>query len=204
MIETNITRRWEKGIAHHFRSVELVKDIKELDYKFGNDFLCIKTGGDGDNGEHLMYLLDIYFENKDIEMNRGNTLKQKDQIHLLEKCKEFTDYGKDIHIFTYPNCGWDLVKQGLVTEDQKITIAGRAALWFLNKGEDPTDSKSVNFGKKEKKMTAEITFKKDKDEVVVHTPSNNVTLNMSNSVFDSLSKIIDGPYDVVEEEGEED
>ncbi len=49
-------------------------------------------------------------------------------------------------------------------------------------------------------MTAEITFKKDKDEVVVHTPSNNVTLNMSNSVFDSLSKIFGSDDDVIIDE----
>ena len=26
---------------------------------------CFKSGGDGDNGEHLMYLLDIHFEQID-------------------------------------------------------------------------------------------------------------------------------------------
>ncbi len=84
-----------------------------------------------------------------------DVIKQKDQIAMLEACKEFTDYGKNLNLFSYPNCGWDLVQQGLVTEDKKITIAGRAALWFLDKGDDPTNSASsvtvnLNLGKKEK------------------------------------------------------
>lgn len=65
MIETNITTRWEKGIDHHPASEKLVKAIAKLDFKYGGDYFCFKTGGDGDNGEHLMYLLDIYFETKD-------------------------------------------------------------------------------------------------------------------------------------------
>ncbi len=70
-------------------------------------------------------------------------LKQLDQVALLEKVLIFTDTGKFEGIFTYPNCGWDLVMQGLATEDRKITVAGRAELWLLGKGSDPTNSKSV-------------------------------------------------------------
>lgn len=64
-VETNITTRWEKGINHHPKSVEIFKAIKDNDWKYGNDYFCWKYGGDGDNGEHLMYLLDIYFEQQD-------------------------------------------------------------------------------------------------------------------------------------------
>jgi len=71
-----------------------------------------------------------------------DNLKQKDQIHLLEICAKFTDTGEWEGTFTYPNAGYDLVQQGLVTEDKKITIAGRAVLWFLDKGPDQTESKS--------------------------------------------------------------
>jgi hypothetical protein len=65
MIETNITKRWEQGTLHHPESKKIVEALSKLDWQFGNDHLCIKTGGDGDNGEHMMYLLDIYFERQD-------------------------------------------------------------------------------------------------------------------------------------------
>jgi hypothetical protein len=65
-------------------------------------------------------------------------MKKPDQIALLEACRNYTDTGEWKGLFTYPNCGWDLVQSGLVTEDKKITVAGRAALWFLGKGDDPT------------------------------------------------------------------
>jgi hypothetical protein len=61
-IETNITKRWEKGLKHHPKSIELFKALSEIDFKYGGDFFCWKSGGDGDNGEHLMYEMDIYFE----------------------------------------------------------------------------------------------------------------------------------------------
>lgn len=66
-VETDITKRWEKGIDHHPKSEELVRTIAELDFDYGGDHFCFKIGGDGDNGEHLMYLLDIHFEQKDLD-----------------------------------------------------------------------------------------------------------------------------------------
>lgn len=68
IIETNITKRWESGRPHHSISKEIVEAIADLDFKYGGDYFCFKIGGDGDNGEHLMYLLDIYFEQKDLEL----------------------------------------------------------------------------------------------------------------------------------------
>mgnify|MGYP003395604573 CR=1 FL=1 len=53
--------RWEQGISHNPKSEALYKRIEELDYANGDTF-CWKSGGDGDNGEQLMYLLDIIFE----------------------------------------------------------------------------------------------------------------------------------------------
>lgn len=49
-------------------------------------------------------------------------------------------------------------------------------------------------------MATEVTFKKNEDEVIVHTTKNDVKLNMSNKVFDSLQKIINGDYTVVEDD----
>lgn len=62
MVETDINKRWEEGTEHHPRSRMIVKALAELDYYAGGDHLRIKIGGDGDNGEHMMYLLDILFE----------------------------------------------------------------------------------------------------------------------------------------------
>lgn len=57
-------QRWEEGIEHDPRSVALYKKLDRLDFENG-DVFCFKSGGDGDNGEHLMYLLDMAFEEQD-------------------------------------------------------------------------------------------------------------------------------------------
>lgn len=75
-------------------------------------------------------------------MKNKDSLKRSDQIRLLEVVRDYTITDEWNGIFTYPNCGVDLVRQGLATEDRKITSAGLVALWLLGKGEDPTDSKS--------------------------------------------------------------
>lgn len=67
-----------------------------------------------------------------------DTIKQNDQIRLLEALARETDTGEFTPMFAYPNCGWDLVQSGFCTQDRKITMAGRAALFLLGKGEDPT------------------------------------------------------------------
>lgn len=64
-VVVDINERWGKGISHDSRSEEIFDFIKDYDFHFANDFFCFKSGGDGDNGEHLMYLLDEYFANKD-------------------------------------------------------------------------------------------------------------------------------------------
>jgi len=66
-IEYDLAKRWEQGTEHHPKSINLYKRIEALDFKHGGDSFCFKSGGDGDNGEHLMYLMDIYFEEKDTQ-----------------------------------------------------------------------------------------------------------------------------------------
>ena len=56
------TRRWEKGIEHDLRSERMARIIGQIDYNLLGDSLCLKFGGDGDNGEQLMYAMDVYFE----------------------------------------------------------------------------------------------------------------------------------------------
>lgn len=62
MVERDINKRREQGVEHHAESVKLFKALAKIDFNHGGDFFCWKSGGDGDNGEHLMYELDIYFE----------------------------------------------------------------------------------------------------------------------------------------------
>jgi len=62
MVEKDINKRWEQGIPHHPYSEAAIQGMADVDFKYAGDSLCIKYGGDGDNGEHMMYLLDIYFE----------------------------------------------------------------------------------------------------------------------------------------------
>jgi hypothetical protein len=82
-----------------------------------------------------------------------DVIKQKDQIAMLKGARDFTDGKEFPGMFSYPGCGYDLVQQGLATEDRKITMAGKALLWHLGEGEDPTNSASsvtinLDLGKK--------------------------------------------------------
>ena len=74
----------------------------------------------------------------------SDDMKRSDQIALLKATKIKEDTGQMPGLFTYPNCGYDLVRSGLATEDVKLTTAGRAALYLLGDDTaDPTaDSKS--------------------------------------------------------------
>ena len=54
--------RWADGMAHHPMSERLMAFLEEHDYNDYNDEFCWKTGGDGDNGESLMFEMDAFFE----------------------------------------------------------------------------------------------------------------------------------------------
>jgi hypothetical protein len=62
MVEKNLEKRWEEGTPHHPKSIEIMEALEHIDYKYNNAYFFWKTGGDGDNGEELMYELDVYFE----------------------------------------------------------------------------------------------------------------------------------------------
>jgi hypothetical protein len=64
--------RWGQGIEHHPKSEELMRFIAEHDFNDYGDYFCWKIGGDGDNGETLMYMMDAYFELMDILDNPGH------------------------------------------------------------------------------------------------------------------------------------
>lgn len=60
-IETNIEKRWERGMDHHPKSIEFAKHVHAVEMMSKNDFY-LDFGGDGDNGETVLFLLDIFFE----------------------------------------------------------------------------------------------------------------------------------------------
>ena len=68
-------QRREEGVPHHPKSVELVKALAHIDEKIYGNYFDWRTGGDGDNGETLMYEMDIYFESLD----RTPTIASKGQ-----------------------------------------------------------------------------------------------------------------------------
>lgn len=70
-VEYDINKRWEEGIDHHPKSEALMERLMEIDFKYCDDYFCWKKGGDGDNGETLMYELDIIFEEDDLESIDG-------------------------------------------------------------------------------------------------------------------------------------
>jgi hypothetical protein len=63
--------RWGEGLDHHPMSLRLMEFIKLHDYKDHDNTFDWKCGGDGDNGEALMYQMDAFFELLDMENNYG-------------------------------------------------------------------------------------------------------------------------------------
>jgi len=70
--ELSPEERWEDGIDHDQRSVDLYRSIAGIDATY-DDFFNWKAGGDGDNGEFLMYILDIHFERMDRKNEGGES-----------------------------------------------------------------------------------------------------------------------------------
>lgn len=58
---TNIDR-WGTGCDHHPMSIRLMDFLIDHDYKDYSDYFSWEKGGDGDNGETLMFQMDAFFE----------------------------------------------------------------------------------------------------------------------------------------------
>jgi hypothetical protein len=67
-------------------------------------------------------------------------MKRSDQIALLRAAHKRMTTGQWDGLFTYPNCGYDLVRSGLATENGDLTTAGKAAVYLL--GDDTADPTS--------------------------------------------------------------
>ena len=54
--------RWGQGVDHHDMSNALVRFLADHDFKNCNNYFGWKVGGDGENGETLMYQMDPFSE----------------------------------------------------------------------------------------------------------------------------------------------
>lgn len=59
--------RWSEGKDHHPLSERLGRFLAEHDFNDYGDYFGWKVGGDGDNGETLMFQMDAFFELLDKE-----------------------------------------------------------------------------------------------------------------------------------------
>jgi len=64
-IIADVEKRWEDGVPHHPEAETIFDLIQVSDYVFGGDYFCWKVGGDGDNGETLMFALSVLLEMRD-------------------------------------------------------------------------------------------------------------------------------------------
>lgn len=63
--------RWGEGIEHHPKSLQLMKFMTEHDFHDFGDYFGWKMGGDGDNGESVMYQMDAFFELLDVKKEQA-------------------------------------------------------------------------------------------------------------------------------------
>ena len=89
-------KRWEKGVPHHEMSKRLMAFLKRHDCDDYDRHFDWRTGGDGDNGESLMYQMDAFFESMDIHGTPMDKLQQltvalgfkiTDKVSLM-RCKK--------------------------------------------------------------------------------------------------------------------
>lgn len=85
-ITESIYRSLENG--HHSKSKEIYSFIAELDFRHGGDLFGFKSGGDGDNGEHLMNLLDCYFFFQETGENDMEKLGVKIEEEAAKKAEQ--------------------------------------------------------------------------------------------------------------------
>jgi hypothetical protein len=64
-----IQDRWSNGVDHHADAETLGRMIGDFDFCHFSDSFGLNFGGDGDNGETLIYILDELFERGIIKLN---------------------------------------------------------------------------------------------------------------------------------------
>jgi hypothetical protein len=61
-LELTTLDRWGDDISHHPMSERLMEFLAKHDWVDYNGYFDWSIGGDGDNGETLMYQMDAFFE----------------------------------------------------------------------------------------------------------------------------------------------
>lgn len=79
-IEADIGVRWEEGMDHHPDSIAAIEAMALVDWKLCGLALDISTGGDGDNGETMMYMLDIFYEARDKGLNWKQFIAEAEKV----------------------------------------------------------------------------------------------------------------------------
>ena len=69
--------RWGDGLNHHPMSARLARFLADHDFEDYGDYFCWKVGGDGDNGETLMFQMDAFFEWLDTQPATARRLAEK-------------------------------------------------------------------------------------------------------------------------------
>jgi len=91
-------QRWETGVSHDPRSQEIYKSIAKIDFDLNDDGFCFKSGGDGDNGESLMYLLDEHFQRQDEESAPDLAVVVKEVLEELGRARaKFQPFPSEHH-----------------------------------------------------------------------------------------------------------
>lgn len=87
--------RWEQGVPHDPRSVAILESISKIDAEQCNNYFDWRVGGDGDNGEELMYALDVHFASVDAraEVTPPRDLPRATDEELIAMLSD--DYGQD-------------------------------------------------------------------------------------------------------------
>lgn len=112
--DQRFARRWEDGVPHDPRSLELLKGIADLDYKLNSDYFCWKWGGDGDNGEIFMFVVDEYLQRRD---EASETLA--DTLNAVGAQIGFKP-GSNKEILTVPNA---------IVDFDTVTIGSQRVRW---------------------------------------------------------------------------
>ncbi len=108
--------RWGEGIDHYPMSLRLMDFLKEHDFNDYDDHFCWKSGGDGDNGEALMFQMDAFWElmdgNKRQYVNTSPNETYPEYPCVCHKCIKEKDLRNEMgfplssgQMIVCPDCG---------------------------------------------------------------------------------------------------
>lgn len=126
-------------MPHHPKSLALFEKLMKIDFELNDDYFCWKSGGDGDNGEQMLFELDILFEREDEAAAEQSVVSR-----LAAGLSDLLQYGAayvGARRVGDPPIGWQLQAQkgnflfGRVLSDEqlllaKIDLVGAEVAWL--------------------------------------------------------------------------